>query len=364
MLRSFPDGASPGPFVVLALPRSRTRWLAEFLTYGPWRCTHEEARHFRSMADVASWAKQAWCGSVETAVASFWRSIPKGVRVVVVRRPIPEVEASLRRVMTSPPDNLNSILARMEAKLEQFTSRASGVIEVAYAALATPEGAARVFEHALQLPFDLAWWETLRNVNIQEPYVTFERYAVAYAPQLRRMAGLAKGATLAALARDDRGTSPEVVFAEEPFDTFLRDATRLFAQHAAQVGEVPDAWRDKNLALLREIAAAGGLVVLTARSNGRMFGYLMTELTPSREAPNRVAAVETTFFASPDWPGLGMKLQRENLRRLAVRGVSEVWFREGTRGDGGRMGTMFRRVGASPAGALWRLDLPSVEGTH
>ena len=47
---------------------------------------------------------------------------------------------------------------------------------------------------------------------------------------------------------------------------------------------------------------------------------------------------------------------------LRQRGVAEVWFRDGTRGDGGRMGTMFRRVGAAPAGALWRLDL-SQEGT-
>ena len=362
MLRSFPDAAAPRPFVVLALPRSRTRWLAEFLSYGPWRCTHEEARHFRSMEDVASWAKQAWCGSVETAVASFWRSIPKGVRVVVVRRPIPEVEASLRRVMSSPPSNLSSVLTHLDGKLEQLTRRVPGVIEVAYSALDTPQGASRIFEHALQLPFDSAWWEKLRGVNIQEPYVTFERYAAAYGPQLRRMAGLAKGAMLQGLARREVPTDAALTFQEEPFATFLRDATKLFASHATQVGEVPDAWRDKNLSLLREIAAAGGLVVLTARSNGRMFGYLMTELTPSREAPGRVSAVETTFFASPSWPGLGMKLQRENLARLRQRGVAEVWFRDGTRGDGGRMGTMFRRVGAAPAGALWRLDL-SQEGT-
>src|SRR5208283_487786 len=97
------------------------------------------------------------------------------------------------------------------------------------------------------------------------------------------------------------------------------------------------------------------------RSNGRMFGYLMTELTVSRESASRRAAVETTFFASDDAPGLGMKLQRETLRRLRHKGVSEVWFRSGPRGNGPKLGTMFRRLGAAPSGSLWRLNFD--EGT-
>jgi hypothetical protein len=88
-----------------------------------------------------------------------------------------------------------------------------------------------------------------------------------------------------------------------------------------------------------------------------MFGYLMTELGQSREAPTRTAAVETAFFASPDMPGLGMKLQRETLRQLRAKAISEVWFRAGPRGSGPKLSTMFRRVGAEPSGTLWRLDL-------
>ena len=358
MLRLLPDAASPSPFVVLALPRSRTRWLSEFLSYGPWRCTHEEVRHFRTMEDFASWQRQPFCGSVETAIASFWRLIPKNVRVVVIRRDVASVKASLRRVMTSPPPNLSSILTRLDAKLTQVVQRVPGTIEVAYGALATAEGAAKVFEHALQLPFDEAWWETLRGVNIQEPFVTFERYAAAYAPQLRRMAGLAKGAMLRemSLQRDDVPLEG-IEFTVEPFETFVKERPKVLQAHAYEVGEPPDTFSTKNLPLLQAISDAGAMQIVTARSNGRMFGYLMTELTPSREAPGRVSAVETTFFASREVPRLGMKLQRETLRRLAARGVSEVWFRAGTRGDGDRIEAMYRRIGASPAGSLWRLSL-------
>ena len=255
------------------------------------------------------------------------------------------------------------MLTHLDLKLRQIVRRVPGVVEVGYDDLATSDGAARVFEHALGLPFDAGWYEALRGVNLQEPFVTFERYAVAYLPQLTRMAGLAKGAALRDMAQGRTERSDDgVSFAEEPFETFLRDGPSLFAEHSRAVGEVPESFRGKNLPLLRALDAEGALQIVTARSNGRMFGYLMSEITPSREAPDRLAAVETTFFASGVMPGLGMKLQRETLRRLRGKGVAEVWFRAGTRGNGPKLGSMFRRVGAAEAGTLWKLDL-SNEGT-
>src|SRR5580700_2793042 len=89
------------PFLVLALPRSRTTWLSRFLTYGPWSCSHEQARYIRSLEDARAWLGQPFTGSAETSVARWWRLIQRvrpDVRVVVVRRPIPEVIASLERL--------------------------------------------------------------------------------------------------------------------------------------------------------------------------------------------------------------------------------------------------------------------------
>jgi hypothetical protein len=261
-----------------------------------------------------------------------------------------------------PPANLNSFLMKLDTKLNQVERRVPGVLSVTYADLATQEGARAVFEYALQVPFDEAWWRTLAPMNLQEPFTTFERYARAYLPQLARMAALAKGAILRDMAlRAPRGVEG-VEFAEEPFGTFLRDGADLFAEHSFAVGEAPGSFWEKNIPLLQAISDEGALQIVTARSNGRMFGYLMSEIAPSRESPTRVSAVETTFFASGDIPGLGMKLQRETLRRLRTKGVSEVWFRQGDRGDGPRLGSMFRRVGAAPSGSLWRLDL-TAEGT-
>jgi hypothetical protein len=259
--------------------------------------------------------------------------------------------------MTQAPSNLNFLLKRWDAKLMQVSRRIPGVLTIGYDELSTQEGAKRVFEYALQAPFDEAWWNTLKDVNIQEPFSTFERYAVAFQPQLRRMAELAKGAILREMSLREERSTEGIELAEEPFEVFLRDGVDLFAEHSFAVGEVPESFREKNIPYLQAKSDAGELQIVMARSNGRPFGYLMTELTVSRESATRCAAVETTFFASPDFPGLGMKLQRETLRRLRQKGIDEVWFRAGDRGNGPKMGAMFRRVGAEPSGSLWRLEL-------
>ena len=312
------------------------------------------------MEDVKSWAKQPYVGSVETAVAPFWRllrSISPGVRVVVIRRPIQEVERSLRGVMTQAPDNLSYLLRRWDAKLEQVSRRVPGTLSVTYADLATREGASRVFEHALQAPFDEAWWRILAPVNLQEPFATFERYAVAYLPQMTRMAQIARGNILREMQLQPSHSMEGIEFQEEPFETFYHDGVEAFGEHLLAVGETPAAFSQKNIPLLQLISDAGAMQIVTARSNGRMFGYLMSELMPSREMPNRIAAVETIFYASADFPGLGMKLQRETLRRLRAKNVAEVWFRQGIRGNGPKTSVMYKRIGAEPSGSLWRLDL-------
>jgi len=264
------------------------------------------------------------------------------------------------KVMTEVPETLAQTLRYLDAKLSQVERRVDGVVSVGWEELGTPEGARKVFEHALQLPFDYAWWSVLKDVNIQEPFVVYERYVKAYCVQLQRMAGLAKGVALRDLAVARREAPEGFVFALEPLRTFLRDSVGLFAEHAQVLGTLPDAWRSLNLGFLQDIEDQCILQILTARSNGKMYGYLLTEVTASRDSAAKLSAVETSFYASPDAPGLGMKLQRENLKLLRERGVAEVWLRAGTEGDGSRLGVMYRRVGAVPAGSLWKLDLGAV----
>jgi hypothetical protein len=41
------------PYLIFALPRSRTAWLAHFLTYRDWTCLHEHAIQVEIIAHAA-----------------------------------------------------------------------------------------------------------------------------------------------------------------------------------------------------------------------------------------------------------------------------------------------------------------------
>ena len=190
------------PFVVLALPRSRTAWLARYLTYGDWQCGHEQLRYCRSFDDVRSWLAQPNTGTAETAAAPFWRLIPPETRIVTVRRPPAEVLASLAALgLTFDPADMATLLRRADAKLDQIEARWPGVLSVRYADLATEAGCAAVFEHCLQLPHDPAWWAACAAVNVQINVPHLLRYFAAYAQQTAAACTEAKARTIAAIRR-------------------------------------------------------------------------------------------------------------------------------------------------------------------
>jgi hypothetical protein len=356
------------PFFVLALPRSRTAWLSRFLTYREWICGHEDLRHLRGLEDAKSWLSQPFTGSAETAGAPFWRLLPRfapEARVVVVRRPVDQVVASLLRLDTLgagafDPVRLERAMRRLDAKLEQVAARWPGALHVDFSDLDREDVCARIFEHCLPYPHDPKWWGMLANVNLQASMAGLMRYMTAFGPQMQRVSLQAKQAMLSDLAIKPIVPMDGVEFSVEPFETFYRDCQELFAEHLCEVGESPLAFAEKNIELMNAIDKGGQMQVMVARSNGKPFGYLMSEVSPSRERRDLVSAVHTTFFASKAIPGLGLKLQREALRVLKARGVGEVWFRAGPRGDGPRMGTLYRRLGAADDGALYRLNLQGV----
>lgn len=343
------------PFVIFALPRSRTAWTSAFLTYGGWFCAHDEARHLRGLADLKAWFAQPMTGSVETAAAPWWRLLPDDVTVATIRRPVHEVANSLARFGFDPVA-IVPYLRRLDAKLDQIEAR-RGALSVSFDELGTEAGCARLFEHCLGVQHDPEWRRAMASVNIQHPMHAMIHYAAAYRPQLDKIASMATARIKADMARRPVVSSDEMVLAVEPFETWRRDGHALFEQHCVAVDEAPGAHWGKNWDLMQALADRGDLQVVTARSNGRMFGYLMTVISPSLESPGVTSAIETTFYASPDARGLGMKLQRAALGALRGRGVDEVFFRAGNRGDGERMGAIYRRLGAERDGELYRMRL-------
>ena len=350
------------PFVIFALPRSRTAWLSHFLSYGGWLCGHDEARHMRGLGDVKAWFAQPNTGTVETAIAHWWRLLPSlapHAKVVVIRRPVAEVVDSLMRI---PGCQFNraliaSAMTRLDRKLEQIATRIPGALSVGYADLDSEEVCAQIFEHCLPYEHDSARWQALAPINIQINMPALIRYSQAYAPALEKLAANATHKSHALLAMRRPVQADGMTFQVEGFDPWLADAQHLLAEHHAQIGESPDNWRNKNIPLLRAIDEMGMMQITTARSNGRMFGYLMTLLTPSLAAEGVLSAVNTAFFADPACPGLGLKLQREALASFKERGVGEVLWETNTVGGGNRIGSIYRRLGAEEKGSVYRLRL-------
>lgn len=343
-------------FIVYGLPRSRTFWLSRFLSYRDWHCGHDEMRYARSMADVDAWFSQPTTGTVETAAAPWWRLVAKyEPRVVVVRRPVAEVFSSAAAAGGIPDMRYLTYLNR---KLDQIEARVPSVLSVQYSDLVHEATCAAVFEHCLPYSHDHGWWSYADKVNAQTNLPAIVRYMTAYGLQLQKLSKIAKHMTIASMNRRISAEMDGMEMQVEPFEVFFRDGQKLFAEHLVQVGEAPDNFLNKNLSLMSLLDKIGALQVVTARSNGRMFGYLMSVISPSLEENDKLCGVQTTFFASPDAPrGLGMKLQRFSIESMRQRGVHEVLFRAGVRGDGPRMAPLYKRLGAEDYGQYFSLDL-------
>lgn len=350
-------------FVVFGLPRSRTAWLAKFLSYREWHCGHDELRHCRSLDDVQAWFSQQATGTVETAGAPWWRLLERfapDAKVVVVRRPVEEVLDSLTRLAGFDVPALTRAICQLDCKLDQIAARVPNVLSVQFADLEKEETCAALFEHCLPYKHDSEHWAQLAAVNVQINFAALIRYTAAYKPALDKLAAIAKQQVLAGMAKREPVAPDGITFQTEPFETWVQDGAKLFDEHLVQVGEAPGNWQNKNLPLMKKLHDAGLMQIMTARCNGRMFGYLMTVIGPSLVSEATTMGAHTTFYASPDVPGLGMKLQRAALGALKERGVDEVHFQAGVRGSGERIGAIYKRLGAEDAGQVFRLDLTGV----
>lgn len=354
--------ASPSGFLIFALPRSRTTWLSRFLTYGGWVCGHDEAVRMRGLDDVQSWFSVDRTGSVETAIAPFWRLVQRvtpGLRMATIRRPVSEVVESCIRagVPEQVRGTLATVLRRHDRKLDQIEKRIPGVLRVEYDDLGSQSACAGLFEHCLGLSFDARWWGRLDGENIQIDLPWLTRYVSAHGPQIEKLRAVARHTMLRDLTSSPTRDLESVTVAEESFETFYRDCREMFERHCALVGEHPQQYQVKNAALARKLEELGRLQIILARSNGRVFGYLFTVMGPSLEKEGRVSATNTMFYAAEEFPGLGLRMQRKALALLKEKGVGEVFYHGGVRGSGPRMDVLYRRLGATEFGAVYRLNL-------
>ena len=350
------------PFLILALPRSRTAWLSKFLTYRPWVCGHDQLRYMRGLDDIRSWFMQPYIGSAETLAPAFWRLIPRyapGCRVLVVRRPVQDVLESVKRqgIVGQDLPRLMKTLLYSNAKLDQIEQRLPNTISVNFDELSDPEICRIVFEHCTTQVFDYQWWQYWNGINVQVNFDAMMRYTWAHLVQLSKLAHTARHQMMVDIQRPAK-IPDGLEIQEEPFETSFRDAQDLFASHCLALGQPADEWTKANAALMEAMDATGCLQILTARANGRMFGYLVSILGPTTDSATERSATHTLFFASKEWPGAGLRLQREAIQRLKNKGFAEVVMRSWL-GPGAKIESLYKRIGAELDGQLYRIRLES-----
>ena len=110
-----------------------------------------------------------------------------------------------------------------------------------------------------------------------------------------------------------------IVIREERFAEAWRDSEPLRAEHVAEIGPRDGVPLDVNVPIFEKLDQMGMLQTMTVRSNGRVFGYLVTIIGPSLENAQLTVGTQTAFYISQDFRGAGIRLQRASLDALKAR---------------------------------------------
>lgn len=154
------------PFVIFALPRSRTAWLSAFLSYQGHVCEHDLAPQSDSIEHFYRSLTSGIAGTAETGAVMGWRLIRKrlpAAKFLVVRRPVGEIVDSFRDLGLDVPYAEIEERARLLDELSGIT----GVPTIQFKSLKSEACCAWVFRYCLGIEHDHEWWQRLAATNIE-----------------------------------------------------------------------------------------------------------------------------------------------------------------------------------------------------
>lgn len=179
------------PFIIYALPRSRTAWLSCFLTYGPWRCGHEILLDRATIADAVGYLRQDYVGVADTALILAADVVSKSIpdaRVVVIHRKIDDIADSLIKAGFVGPsrDEIIEFSVLGKCMLEVMSNR-PGVLSFDFDELDEAVACKSIFEHCLHMPFVRDWWDRWSRLNVQVSSQTMLRAFSANSESLLKL---------------------------------------------------------------------------------------------------------------------------------------------------------------------------------
>jgi hypothetical protein len=331
------------PFIVYSLPRSRSAWIARFLSYGGRRCGHDLATECGSLDEFEGHLRGgAYAGTAETGAMIGWRALRRRLpeaKIAVIRRPVHEVFASLARFNVGPELEIVKQLIERDAMLDEL-ARVPGVKSIAFSHLNSIDGCRALFEHCLGEPLDWEWWESLADVNIQ----------VDVPERLRFQAGNRERIEAIKRQASEESRLPHIVLGPERWDAVWPEIDALFAEHFSEVEGELAANRPYNLdePMMRAMDAAEILRIFTARVDGVLAGYCMWQVTRDVESAGMLIAQHGPWFVRKAYASLmlGPKLFDHSIADLRTLGVKNAFPHHRLNGRGAKLGTFFKRRGA------------------
>lgn len=165
-------------FFVTGLPRSRTAWLANFLTHGNSLCFHEISRQVDGVTrmvkifeesghSIAGTADSGFLHYHETALQLF----PNAAVVIVEREPNAAANslAKFLRDYVETTENAGQVIRILQNKLNALkeTLRGGNVMRVPFAALNSPAVCENLWAFCTGEPFNRKRWEILNDLKIE-----------------------------------------------------------------------------------------------------------------------------------------------------------------------------------------------------
>lgn len=104
-------------FLVLGLPRSRTAWLSNFLTYGDITCTHEGLNGCRTLIEYKRQFKDN-SGDSNTGLALFeFESLFSGFKIIIIDSSVRKSVEFARRIYRA---DIYGQMAKLEERLDSL----------------------------------------------------------------------------------------------------------------------------------------------------------------------------------------------------------------------------------------------------
>jgi hypothetical protein len=154
------------PFFIASLPRSRTAWLANFLTYGESFCFHEPMN--RTKLDNYSYLLRKPCkryagvsDSMNSLIMDRLIELFPDAKVVVILRSVAEVEVSMNRIDLKCTGLLNKLQRALERIIQTYDP-----LVIEYSRF----DAGAIWEYLIpDIPLDYTRLDMLNNFNVTVP---------------------------------------------------------------------------------------------------------------------------------------------------------------------------------------------------